>query len=640
MAIGSSFKDTDLKSHGFFADWHVESRYNLCTPGREQSKAEIVLKFLDDPQAHYLICAHPTLIYFYDKLQDKKRLNKALIAVDEFHHVSADAENRLGSVIHSLIADTDAHIVAMTGSYFRGDRVPVLDPRDEALFDTVTYTYYEQLNGYTYLKSLGIDYAFYQGKWTDAVGEVLDTSKKTILHIPNVNSRESEKDKFNEVGAVFDVIGENLGPDPHTCIYTFKTKDGRLVKVADLVNPATQDITLNYLRGITEKDDIDIIIALGMAKEGFDWPWCEHALTVGYRNSLTEIVQIIGRATRDAEGKTHAQFTNLIAKPDALQEDVEGAVNSLLKAVTLSLLMEQVLAPNIHFRIRSPDQEEPDASPDGGITVTIDDTKVSLSPAARRILENDLMSIVEQLYNSDQEIKEAILNGHEGVNAFLLHDTLPMFLTEHYPEINFTEEELEVLSKALLLQLNYKINPDNPQPQTGETGNTDAPPSGTTPPADGGSGSSNPSGGADLPAPGGNGGKSGGGSAGGEIAIDNTAFLKVAGKFINLDDVDINLILKINPFRGAYDFISRSINAATLRAIQDKVVAKRAKVTELEACILWKHLNKFYKDYSRLPNPNSPDDYERRLAEVLAYLRTQKAKQAREERHDQTAAEA
>jgi superfamily II DNA or RNA helicase len=64
------------------------------------------------------------------------------------------------------------------------------------------------------------------------------------------------------------------------------------------------------------RDHVDIIIALGMAKEGFDWIWCEHALTVGYRASLTEIVQIIGRATRDAPGKP-ARFTNLIAEPDA-----------------------------------------------------------------------------------------------------------------------------------------------------------------------------------------------------------------------------------------------------------------------------------------------------------------------------------
>jgi hypothetical protein len=64
------------------------------------------------------------------------------------------------------------------------------------------------------------------------------------------------------------------------------------------------------------RDHVDVIIALGMAKEGFDWIWCEHALTIGYRSSLTEIVQIIGRATRDAEGKERSRFTNLIAEPD------------------------------------------------------------------------------------------------------------------------------------------------------------------------------------------------------------------------------------------------------------------------------------------------------------------------------------
>ena len=36
-----------------------------------------------------------------------------------------------------------------------------LRPQDEARFETVTYTYYEQLNGYEYLKSLDIGYFFY-----------------------------------------------------------------------------------------------------------------------------------------------------------------------------------------------------------------------------------------------------------------------------------------------------------------------------------------------------------------------------------------------------------------------------------------------------------------------------------------------
>jgi hypothetical protein len=99
----------------------------------------------------------------------------------------------------------------------------------------------------------------------------------------------------------------------------------------------------------SDRDFVDVIIALGMAKEGFDWIWCEHALTVGYRSSLTEIIQIIGRATRDAPGKTRARFTNLIAEPAADDPLVVDAINDYLKAIAASLLMEQVLAPRFEF---------------------------------------------------------------------------------------------------------------------------------------------------------------------------------------------------------------------------------------------------------------------------------------------------
>src|SRR5690606_38658614 len=98
-----------------------------------------------------------------------------------------------------------------------------------------------------------------------------------------------------------------------------------------------------------DRDHVDIIIAVGMAKEGFDWIWCEHALTIGYRSSLTEIVQIIGRATRDAPGKELSRFTNLIAEPAADETVVVDAVNDTLKAIAASLLMEQVLAPRFEF---------------------------------------------------------------------------------------------------------------------------------------------------------------------------------------------------------------------------------------------------------------------------------------------------
>ena len=127
------------------------------------------------------------------------------------------------------------------------------------------------------------------------------------------------------------------------------------MRVADLVDDsdaAQRTKVLTALKDPAQKnnrDHVDIIIALGMAKEGFDWIWCEHALTVGYRSSLTVIVQIIGRATRDAQGRTTSRFTNLIAEPAAEASLVTEAVNDMLKAISASLLMEQVLAPRYEF---------------------------------------------------------------------------------------------------------------------------------------------------------------------------------------------------------------------------------------------------------------------------------------------------
>ena len=233
-------------------------------------------------------------------------------------------------------------------------------PHSEARFETVTYTYYEQLNGYEYLKRLDIGYFFYTGNYVDDILRVLDPDEKTIIHIPNVNSRESTKDKIREVEHIIEELGDWQGIDPETGFQLVETPTGRVLRIADLVDddPGRRERVAVALRTPDRKKDrdyVDIIIALGMAKEGFDWIWCDHALTVGYRSSLTEIVQIIGRATRDAPAKTRARFTNLIAEPDASEDAVTEAVNDTLKAIAASLLMEQVLAPRFNFTPKKPD---------------------------------------------------------------------------------------------------------------------------------------------------------------------------------------------------------------------------------------------------------------------------------------------
>ena len=56
---------------------------------------------------------------------DVSVFNNTLLAIDEFHHVSAAIENKLGEVLNKVMSKTNCHIIAMTGSYFRGDNIPV-----------------------------------------------------------------------------------------------------------------------------------------------------------------------------------------------------------------------------------------------------------------------------------------------------------------------------------------------------------------------------------------------------------------------------------------------------------------------------------------------------------------------------------
>ena len=592
ISIGGSFADTNLSKYGFFADWHIDARYNLCTAG-EAGKVDKLLAFLNDSAAKYLLCTHATLRFAFERIGSARSFDNTLIAIDEFHHTSAEDGNRLGAMVDSLIHHSTAHLVAMTGSYFRGDQVPILSPEVEARFTHVTYTYYEQINGYTYLKSLGLGYNFYQGRYVDAVKEVLDLNKKTIIHIPNVNSAESTGMKHDEVDAILDTIGTVESKDPDTGIMTLKTSTGALLKVADLVaDDKTRANVLGYLRNITKRDQMDIIIALGMAKEGFDWPWCEHVLTIGYRSSLTEVVQIIGRATRDCEGKTHAQFTNLIAQPDAEDADVKDAVNNMLKAITLSLLMREVLAPNITFRPRSTMREGEELPP---TVIVVDDSENPVSPRVREILESGgVDEIITRLMNTTEVINPAITQKLEPQEVTEIE--LPKIITEIFPDL--PAEEISFLgdlakTKLVISSSGGIILEDGNAEDAGQNNSEDH------------EGSTN------------NGAR---------------AFLRIGERLINVSQLDIDLIESVNPFQGAYEILSKSVTAPMLKTIQNYMTVQRSTMTEEEAILLWPEIRKFKAGFGKEPSQDSSSAFERRLAEALAFVRNKKAQRMTEQK--------
>jgi hypothetical protein len=570
-SIGGSFSNTALSDYGFFTDWEVEERNNLCTPGSDgnSSKVQAFKIFLKD-DSRVLVCTHATLRFACAELEDTD-FDNVLLAIDEFHHVSADGENVLGETLRSIMANSTAHIVAMTGSYFRGDSVPVLLPEDEAKFSKVTFNYYEQLNGYEYLKSLGIGYHFYQGMYLDAIDEVLDTNKKTIIHIPSVNSSESPGiSKYDQVDAIIDSIGEFQRRDPETGVITIKRKgDGKIIKLADLVEDDGKDrpVLQEYLRKMKSVDDMDVIVALGMAKEGFDWPYCEHALTIGYRGSLTEVIQIIGRCTRDSTNKSHAQFTNLIAQPDAADDQVKVAVNNMLKAITCSLLMEQVLAPNFKFKTKLADDTE--ATPPG--TMKIGGFKEPSTQRTKDIVESDLADLKAAILQDDKIIAaSAGAVDPEVVNKVLI----PKIIQIKYPDL--TAEEVEEIRQHVVVDSAVST---------------------------------------------------------GEIKEEgDKKFIRMADKFVNIDDLNIDLIDSINPFQSAFEILSKSVTTNVLKLIQETIESTRIKMDFDEVKILWPKVNAFVKEKGRQPAIDAADLMERRLAECIIWIKKQKRKKAQEAR--------
>jgi len=603
-SIGASFHDEPLSQFGFWADWHVEPKWNLCdAPGGDNGgKVNAVKKFLES-DAKVLVCTHATFRFAVDKFGIEV-FDDRLIAVDEFHHVSANPDNKLGDHMRQLMTRDKTHIVAMTGSYFRGDAEAVLHPEDESKFDTVTYTYYEQLNGYQYLKQLDIGYYFYAGSYTDEIMQVLNPSEKTILHIPNVNSRESTKDKIREVEHIIDELGEWQGIDPQTGFQLVKTAAGTILKIADLVDddPAKRDKVATALKDPTQKhnrDHVDIIIALGMAKEGFDWIWCEHALTIGYRSSLTEIVQIIGRATRDAPGKIRSRFTNLIAEPDATEAAVTEAVNDTLKAIAASLLMEQVLAPRFEFKPKRPDNQptpgfdygesgyDPSQcnvgiNPESGlIQMEIKGLAEPKSQAAERICREDLTELVTAFVQDKPTIERGLFD-EELVTEELTQVRMGKIVKEKFP--NLDEEDQEAVRQHAIAALNFVQ-------QAKKTINE-------------GSGEY-------APNPG-----------DGEVA-KNTALIDGVRQFaLSVTDLDIDLIDRINPFGEAYAVLAKSMSEERLKQVAEVIAAKRTNLTPEEAKDLAVRAFRFKKERGRLPSANSQDAWERRMAEgAVAFVR-------------------
>jgi superfamily II DNA or RNA helicase len=613
-SIGASFNNEPLSDFGFSADWTVEPKWNLCNaPGEDDGKVNAVKSFLNGND-QVLICTHATFRFATERFGIEP-FDDCLIAIDEFHHVSANPDNKLGAYLKKFINRDKVHIVAMTGSYFRGDTEAVLHPDDEAKFETATYTYYEQLNGYEYLKSLDIGYYFYSGSYADDILKVLNPNEKTIIHIPNVNSRESTKDKIKEVEHIFHELGDWQGKDSNTGFHLVKRTDGKILKIADLVDddPQKRDkvtIALKDPKQKNNRDHVDIIIALGMAKEGFDWIWCEHALTVGYRSSLTEIVQIIGRATRDAPSKTKARFTNFIAEPAADSTEVTEAVNDTLKAIAASLLMEQVLTPRFDFKPKNNANEPTTNTPTPGFDygeggydpkktnvghnpqtgqyeIEIKGLTEPKSEEAKRICREDLNEITATIIQDKPSLEQGMFNP-DLVPQELTQIRIGKIIGDKYRHLE--NEDKEAIRQHVVAAVNtaqQAIKNSNEMAEEKPTYNAETP----------------------------------------DKLKLNTAFVDGVRKFaIDVRELSIDLIDSINPFGETYSILAKTMSEERLKQVAATIAAKRVQLSIEDARALAERAVTFKQEKGRLPEITASDPWERRMAEGIERVKKEVAK--------------
>ena len=111
-----------------------------------------------------------------------------------------------------------------------------------------------------------------------------------------------------------------------------------------------------------------------------------------------------------------------------------------------------------------------------------------------------------------------------------------------------------------------------------------------------------------------------------EEGSENTALIDGVRRFVmDVRDLDIDLIDRINPFGEAYAILAKAMNEESLRQVAAVITAKKVRITPDEARDLARRALRFKQERGRLPSITAPDPWEKRMAEGVAVLASMRA---------------
>jgi hypothetical protein len=260
--------------------------------------------------------------------------------------------NKLGALVkHALQNRESIQVGLATATFFRGDRTSIIP--DDAEFARFDLAYDEYLETCQFLRSFSYDFVISRGSFADPLRHLFDRKiGKTIVYIPAVNSSSSLGTKMADVNVVLQAIAGTDTPtlaDIDKPVMRVKRGDEwvRVVNLVDEMNRAAKTEAIIAAHSAPDAGDIDVVIALGMLKEGANWRWADREIIIGHRGSLTEILQMVGRILRDVAGKTSVEVFHVLPfRFDQLnKERTREELNDYLTAILLSMLLENVMSP-------------------------------------------------------------------------------------------------------------------------------------------------------------------------------------------------------------------------------------------------------------------------------------------------------
>jgi hypothetical protein len=108
--------------------------------------------------------------------------------------------------------------------------------------------------------------------------------------------------------------------------------------------------------------------------------------------------------------------------------------------------------------------------------------------------------------------------------------------------------------------------------------------------------------------------------------VGDKKFIRMADKFVNIDDLNIDLIDSVNPFQKAFEILSKDVTTNVLKLIKESIEATKISMSEEEAIVLWPKVKEFVQKYDKEPQLETSDLIEKRLAECLIFIKEQRRK--------------